>query len=61
MQAGTAAHILSMDLIYGITAISESGELSIAEIENIVRASVKAGVPTSGTPAYFECSAFQIY
>ena len=36
------------------TGSMEIGELSTAEIEEIVKASRAAGVPQDGTPAYFE-------
>ena len=36
------------------TVSMENGVLSNAELENIIMASMKAGVPQNGTPAYFE-------
>lgn len=44
MQAETVESSVSMD----------NGGLSNAEIENIIMASMKAGVPQNGTPPYFE-------
>ena len=45
---------VSMDLSQEVTTPSKIGGLSKAEVEDIITASIEAGVPQDGTPAYFE-------
>lgn len=43
-----------MDLSQEVTIPPKIGGLSKAEVEDIITASIEAGVPQDGTPAYFE-------